>query len=57
MNGYICFVPFSDEKIEVYAATSSEAQQKAQLIYQKMFPRRKVKSFHVSVYLAEKEVA
>ena len=57
MNGYVCFVPFSDERLEVYATTSYEAQLKAHMIFQSKFRRRKVKSSQVSVYLAEKEVA
>lgn len=57
MNGYVCFVPFSDERLEVYATTSYEAQLKAHIIFQSKFRRRKVMSSQVSVHLAEKEVA
>ena len=56
MNGYVCFTTFSCMRLEVHAATSYEAQQKAQRLFQNKFPHRKVKSSQVSVHLAEEEV-
>lgn len=47
MNGYIAF--YRGKQIEVYAATSYEAQQKAAA----MFKARK--SYEVTVMLAEKD--
>lgn len=52
-NGYIAF--YKGKKVEVYAETSYKAQQKATEEFQKMFPRNKVKSFDVTVKLAEKD--
>lgn len=50
MNGYIAI--WRSKKIEVYAETSYEAQQKAQ----KEFGKRCKKGYEISVVLAEKNV-
>jgi len=47
MNGYIAF--YKNRKIEVYAETSYEAQQKAAEIF------KAKKSYQVTVVLAEKD--
>ena len=49
MNGYVCF--YNKKRIEVYANTSYEAQQK--VIEQEKVP--KSKRYAVSVTLAEKD--
>lgn len=49
MNGYIAL--YRGKKLQVYAATSYEAQQKAALQF------KTKKSHEVSVYLAEKDGA
>lgn len=52
MNGYLCC--YGEKEVSVYAETSYEAQRKAMVEFQKMFPRKKIKSFQVDVYLVEK---
>lgn len=47
MNGYVCF--YKGKKIEVYAETSYEAQQKAVAQF------KAKKSYDVTVMLAEKQ--
>lgn len=51
MNGYVCF--YSGRKVEVYAESSYSAQTKAQVEFQRMFPRKKVRGYEISVGLAE----
>jgi hypothetical protein len=51
MNGYVCF--YGGKRIEVYAETSYSAQQKAQFEFQRMFPRKKIRGFEITVGLAE----
>lgn len=50
MNGYVVF--WDDKKIDVHAANSYEAQQIALREFQKN-TRKRVKSYHVIVFLAE----
>ena len=50
-NGYIVF--WKNERKEVYAHTTYEAQQIAQVLFQKTAGRKKVKSYDISVNLAE----
>jgi hypothetical protein len=51
VNVYICF--YRGERLEVHADTTLEAQQKAQAIMQKKYPRRKVKGYEINTNLAE----
>lgn len=51
-NGYIA-VHTKAGQCEVYADSSYEAQRKATAILQAKNPRRKIKSYDVSVYLCE----
>lgn len=53
MNKYLC-IGFG-KKVEVEAATSYEAQQKALPVFQGMFPRKKIKGWQFSVHLVQKE--
>ena len=48
MNGYVCF--WKSQRIEVYANTTYEAQQKAKVI----FGARCKKGYEINVVLAEK---
>lgn len=52
MNGYVCF--YRDERLEVRATTSANAQIAAFNILQDKYPRRKVKAYEITVVLAEK---
>ena len=52
MNGYVCF--WDSQRVEVYAESSYEAQQKAIPLFQKN-TRKKVKGYDVTVMLAEKD--
>jgi hypothetical protein len=49
MNGYVCF--YKGKRVEVYAKTSYEAQQKAAAIL------KVKKSYEITVVLAEKDGA
>ncbi|MFZ5832436.1 MAG: hypothetical protein ACOY3P_20305 [Planctomycetota bacterium] len=51
MNGYVCF--WRQQRIEVRASTSYEAQQKAVSEFQKRAGRRKVHRYDIAVVLAE----
>jgi hypothetical protein len=51
MNGYIAF--YRGARIEIYAETKMDALRQAQIIFQKAHPRRKIKSWDVTVALAE----
>lgn len=52
MNGYVCF--YKNERLEIHADTSYEAQQKAMGELQSAYPRRKIKSYDITVVLAER---
>lgn len=52
MNGYICY--YGDHTCEVHADTLINARDKAIGIFQKANPRRRIKSFEVSVMLVSK---
>lgn len=52
MNGYVCF--WNRQRVEVYADSSYEAQEKAVPLFQKN-TRKKVKGYDVAVVLAEKD--
>ena len=47
MNGYVCI--YKGKQIEVYAASSYEAQQKANEVFKARKP------YQIDVYLAEKQ--
>lgn len=51
MNGYICF--YDGTRLDVEADTPLDAQLKAQEHFQRIYRRRKVKAWDVSVTLAE----
>ena len=53
MNGYVCF--WKGKRCGIEAETSYKAQQLAVVEFQKSAGRRKIKSFDVSVTLAEKD--
>lgn len=52
MNGYIFF--FEGVQYDVYAETTSKAQDQGVAMLQKKFPRRKIKSWQVDPNLAER---
>lgn len=52
-NGYIGF--YGGKKVEVYASTSLDARNKAEVEFKKLFPRKKIKGYDVTVKLAEKD--
>ena len=52
MNGYICY--YGDSTCEVRANTTIGAQDVAIAIFQKKYPRKRIKSFEITVMLAEK---
>lgn len=52
MSGYIVFV--RDERFEVYADSTLEAQVVALRLYQKKHPRAKVRSHEANAVLAER---
>ena len=55
-NGYIAFCTnCGNKQVEVYADTSYNAQQKATVKFQKLFPRKNIKSYMVDVMIAEKD--
>ena len=49
MNTYICF--YKQNQIEIQANTSLQAQQKAQVEFQKKEGKRKVKSYDITPML------
>jgi len=51
-NGYVCF--YKDQRIEVHADTSANAQISAYNILKGMYPRRKIKAWEITVMLAER---
>lgn len=53
MAGYVCF--YNRQRHEVHADDSPKAQEAAREHFQKMFPRRKVKGYDVTVVIAEKD--
>lgn len=54
MNGYLCHWLYGKEPVEVYTDKGAyDAQRKAAEIFQKS-TRKKVKSWDIKVYLAEK---
>lgn len=53
MNGYVCF--YNSDRVEVHADTALQAAEKGRELFQKKYPRRKVKSYEVHPYLAEKD--
>lgn len=51
MNGYICF--YNGQRAEVHADTPLQAQEAARVLFQKRYPRRKVKGYQISATIAE----
>jgi len=52
MNGYICY--YENSTCEVRANTPVGAQDVAIAIFQKKYPRKKIKTYQITVMLAEK---
>lgn len=53
MNGYVCY--YNSDSVEVHAETSLKAAEAGRELFQKKYPRRKVKGYEVHPYLAEKD--
>jgi len=52
MNGYVTF--YEQHRVEVYADNAVEAQAEALKVFSSKYPRRKIKSWHIAVVLAER---
>jgi len=52
VNGYICF--YNGERYEVHADTPLKAQEQVQALVQAKYKRRRIRPWHISVALAER---